>query len=141
MRALGIDFGESRIGLAVTDPEGRLAVPLETFERTNDRQAVGKIRAVAQQEEVGVLVLGDPVHLDGRESDMSDRVRRFGVKLHEATGLPVRLVPEALTSVEARRRLEAAGVDLRSHPERLDAASAQILLEEFLAGTGTSLAE
>lgn len=141
MRALGIDFGETRIGLAVTDPEGRLAVPLETFERADDRKAVGKIRAVARREDIGVLVLGDPVHLDGRKSEMSDRVRRFGIKLHEATGLPVRLVPEALTSVEARRRLEAAGVDLRSHPERLDAASAQILLEEFLAGAGTTLAK
>lgn len=140
MRALGIDFGEARIGLAITDPEGRLAVPLETFERSNDRRAVGKIRAVARRENVELLVLGDPVHVDGRDSEMSDRVRRFGAKLGDATGLPVHLVPEALTSVEARRRLEGAGVDVRAHPERLDAVSAQILLEEFLAGSGTTLA-
>lgn len=141
MRALGIDFGESRIGLAVSDPDGRLAVPLETFERTNDRKAVGKIRAVARSEKIDVLVLGDPVHLDGRRGEMSDRVRRFGAKLREATDLPVHLVPEALTSVEARRRLEGAGVDVRAHPERLDAAAAQILLEEFFTGAGTTLAQ
>lgn len=141
MRALGIDFGEARIGLALTDPDGRLAVPVETFARDTDRKAVGKIRAVARRERIEILVLGDPVQLDGTSGDMSNRVRRFGRKLRRATGLPVHLVPEALTSVEAERRLRAAGVDVRSHPERLDAASAQIVLEEFLAGAGTALAE
>lgn len=142
MRALGIDFGEARIGLALTDPAGRMALPLATLERTTDRIAVGRIRDLARRERVEVLVLGDPVRLDGSPGDLSARVRRFAAKLRKATKLPVHLVPETLTSVEAERRLAAAGAAVgRDDKERLDAVAAQILLEDFLAGAGTRLTE
>jgi len=132
MRTLGIDFGERRIGLALSDPEGRYAVPLTTLERSDDRTAVREIADVVAREEVAALVLGDPVNVDGRRGDASERVRRFAAKLAQATGLQPVLVPETLTTVAARERLEAAGVDVRRHPERLDATAAQILLEEAL---------
>lgn len=132
MRTLGIDFGERRIGLALSDPEGRYAVPLTTLERSDDRTAVREIAEVVAREEVTALVLGDPVNVDGRRGDASERVHRFAAKLSDATGLQPVLVPETLTTVAARERLEAAGVDVRRHPGRLDATAAQILLEEAL---------
>lgn len=132
MRALGIDFGEKRIGLAISDPEGRLAVPLTTLERRNDRSAVRAIAEIAWREGVGRLVLGEPVGLDGQRSEAAERARRFGDKLAEVSGLPVRLVNESLTTVEAQQRLREAGVDLRREPERIDAVAAQILLQEAL---------
>ena len=132
MKTLGIDFGERRIGLALSDPEGRFAVPLATLERTNDRDAVRRIAEIVRREEVEALVVGDPVNVDGSRGDASQRVRRFAGKLAEATGLEPRFVTETLTTVAARERLEAAGVDVRKHPERLDATAAQILLEEAL---------
>ena len=132
MRALGIDFGERRIGLAISDPEGRLAVPLTTLERRNDRSAVRAIAEIARREGVGRLVLGEPVGLDGQRGESTERVRRFGDKLAEVSGLPVRLVGESLTTVEAQERLRAAGVDPRREPERIDAVAAQILLQEAL---------
>lgn len=133
MRTLGIDFGERRIGLALSDPEGRLAVPLATLARDSDRDALRKIREIVRREGVEALVLGDPVHLDGSRSEASERVHRFAAKLEAATGLAPEMVAETLTTVEARERLEATGVDLRKHPEKLDATAAQILLEEALA--------
>lgn len=132
MKTLGIDFGERRIGLALSDPDGRMAVPLTTLERSNDRAAVREIGRIVEREGVGALVLGDPVNLDGSRGEASERVRRFGAKLAAATGLEPRLVPETLTTVAARERLEAAGVDVSRHRERLDATAAQILLEEAL---------
>jgi putative Holliday junction resolvase len=132
MRALGIDFGERRIGLAISDPEGRLAVPLTTLERRTDRVAVHQIADIARREGVERLVLGEPVGVDGRRGPEADRVRRFGAKLAEVTGLPLDLVVETLTTVEATERLRAAGVDPRRSPERIDAVAAQILLEEAL---------
>lgn len=141
MTRLGIDFGETRIGLALSDPEGRVVVPLETFERRSDRKAVGKIAQVAREHGVTALVVGDPLNLDGCRGEASERVHRFAAKLAERTGLPVHRVPETLTSNEARRRLRDAGVDVAKEPERLDSAAAQILLEEFLKGPGTDLAE
>jgi putative Holliday junction resolvase len=132
VRSLGIDFGEKRIGLAISDPEGRLAVPFGTIERRNDRSAVRQIAEIARREEVGRLVVGEPVGLDGRRGEAAERVRRFGAKLAAVAGLPVEWVGEALTTVEAVERLREAGVDPRREPERIDAVAAQILLQEAL---------
>lgn len=132
MRVLGIDFGERRIGLAISDPEGRLAVPLTTIERTTDRAAIGRIADLARREGVGRLVVGEPKGLDGGRGEAAERARRFAGKLAEALALPWEAVDEALTSVEAEQRLTAAGVDVRRHPERIDAVAAQILLQEAL---------
>ena len=141
MRSLGIDFGEKRIGLAISDPEGRLAVPLTTLERRNDRSAVREIAEIARREGVERLVLGEPVGLDGQRGEAAERVRRFGNRLAGITGLPVRLINESLTTVEAQERLRAAGIDPRREPERIDAVAAQILLQEALdsepVGTST----
>jgi len=132
MRALGIDFGEKRIGLAISDPEGRLAVPLTTLERRNDRSALRQIAEIAGREGVGRLVLGEPVDLFGNRGPVAERVRRFGEKLAGLTGLPVEWVDEALTSVEAAQRLRQAGVDTRREPGKVDAVAAQILLQDAL---------
>jgi len=132
MRALGIDFGEKRIGLAISDPEGRIAVPLTTLERQDDRSAARQIAEIVRREQVGTLVLGEPVGLDGERGAAAERVRRFGERLIRTTGLPLRYVGEALTSVEAAGRLREAGIDARPESGRLDAVAAQILLQEAL---------
>lgn len=132
MRALGIDFGERRIGIAVSDPEGRFAMPLTTIERRNDRSAIRAIEEIALREEVGLLVIGEPVGLEGQRGPAAERARRFGERLAERMGLPLRVVGEALTTVEATERLRQAGVDPHKDPARLDAVAAQILLQEAL---------
>ncbi|HEY7214365.1 MAG TPA: Holliday junction resolvase RuvX [Thermoanaerobaculia bacterium] len=132
MRALGIDFGEKRIGLAISDPEGRLAVPLTTLERRNDRSALRQIAEIARREGVERLVLGEPRGRDGRGGENAERVRRFGERLAAMTGLPLELVDEALTSAEAAARLRQAGIGVRREPGRIDAVAAQILLQEIL---------
>ena len=132
MRFLGIDFGEKRIGLAISDPDGRLALPLTALERRNDRSALRQIAEIAQREGVERLVLGEPVDLYGRKGPTAERARRFGARLAELTGLPVAWVDEALTSVEAAGRLRQAGVDTRREPGRIDAVAAQILLQDAL---------
>lgn len=132
MRYLGIDFGEVRIGLAVSDPEGRFALPLTTLTRRNDRSAARQIAEIAQAEGVERLVLGEPVGLDGARGETAERVRRFGKKLEAVTKLPVDLIEEALTSVAADERLREAGVDTRKDRARIDAVAAQILLQDAL---------
>lgn len=132
LRALGIDFGERRIGLAISDDDGLLAVPHGVIERQTDRRAVYAIAALARQEKAELLVLGEPRGLDGSVGQNVERVRRFGAKLEKATRLPVRYVDEALTTVEATERLADAGLDRRDRPERRDAVAAQILLQQAL---------
>jgi len=133
MRALGIDFGERRIGLALSDPEGSFALPHGVVERTSDRAAIAAIAALAAQERVELLVLGAPRRpADGAAGSAVARVRGFAAKLERATGLPLEWVDEALTSREAAERLRAAGTKRRDRRARLDAVAAQILLQEAL---------
>ncbi len=132
LRALGIDFGEKRIGLALSDAEGRWAMPFATLERRTDRRAAHQIADLAKREGVELLVLGEPLGLDGKAGDAARRVRRFGERLARVTGLPIRWVDEALTTVEAAERLRAAGLDRPDRRARRDAVAAQILLQEAL---------
>jgi putative Holliday junction resolvase len=129
---LAIDFGEARIGLAVSDPLGRLALPLTTLVRHSDQQVIAKLQDLVEAEGIEHLILGEPRNLDGSRGAAVERVRSFRRKLSERIPLPCDLVDESLTSVEAVERLRAAGADLRRQPERIDAVAAQILLEQFL---------
>lgn len=131
-RLLAIDYGSKRVGLAISDGEGRVATPLETVARKDDRGVARRIGQIVEREGISGLVLGEPRRLDGSRGDAAERVARFARRLEEATGLPVELVDEALTSVEAERRLRSAGIDPAADPGRIDAVAAQILLQEVL---------
>ncbi|MCZ6506752.1 MAG: Holliday junction resolvase RuvX [Acidobacteria bacterium] len=132
MRILGIDFGERRIGVAIGDTEGGLALPLTTLVRTSDASVIRELVELAVSESVGALVVGEPRRLDGSRGQAAERATAFARKLATASSLPCRLVDEALTSVEAKERLRTAGVDPRRHPERIDSLAAQIILQEAL---------
>lgn len=132
MRALGIDFGETRIGIAVSDPDGRWALPLTTLERKTDRRAAYAIAEIARREGAGVLVLGEPLGPGGAAGPAAQRIRRFGERLARAARLPVVRVDETLTTVEAAERLGKAGLDSRHAESRRDAVAAQVLLQEAL---------
>lgn len=134
MRLLAIDLGARRVGLALSAEAG-LALPWGTFEvpAGGDAALLHRIQEIAVAEGVTGFVLGEPLRLDGSAGSGAQRSRRFAARLRAATGLPVELVDEALTSRAAEERLRAAGLDPRREPERVDAVAAQILLEEALA--------
>lgn len=134
MRVLAIDFGEARIGLAISDPDGRLAVPLTTLLRKSDAGVLDQLADLVAAEGIQHLVLGEPRNIDGTLGEAATRVRSFKRKLEARIPLPCDLVDESLTTVEAHERLRDAGVDPRRDPARIDAIAAQILLEQYLAG-------
>ncbi len=127
-RWIGIDFGEKRIGLALSNPERNLALPLETIERTTDRRAVGRIAFLVGEYAVNHLVIGLPTHADGTPTDFGLRVNRFAEKLRLRTGLQCSWVDEAHSSVEAENRLRT----LKTTKGQVDAVAAQIILQEAL---------
>jgi len=129
MRFLGIDFGERRIGLAISDEEARVSTPLTTITRVSDSQAIEEILTVVDREGIEQLVLGEPRRLDGSRGAAAERVGSFRRKLAESTGMTVLMVDEALTSHEAAARMRAMGGSSRRH---LDAVAAQIILQEAL---------
>lgn len=133
MRTLAIDFGETRVGVAISDPDGRVATPLTTLVRRSDQALIEALGVLCAEYEVERLVLGEPRSPeDGTPSPAAERTRRFGTKLEAALGLAIEHVEETLTTVEATARLREAGVDPRRHPERIDAMAAAIILEEAL---------
>ncbi|MCP4205029.1 MAG: Holliday junction resolvase RuvX [bacterium] len=132
MKALGIDFGEKRIGLAISDADGRFAMPWKTLARRNDQQAIEELGEIAAQESIDLIVAGDPRNLDGDAGPQSERVAAFLKKLSAALDLPIETVNESLTSREAHSRLRQAGLTARQRRERVDSLAAQILLQEAL---------
>lgn len=136
-RLAGIDYGTVRIGVAVTDPDQRLASPLEIYARRGlAADAAWFQRLVAEERLVG-FVVGLPVHTTGQESQKSQESRQFAKWLTELTGLPVRLFDERFTTANAEALLLDAGLTRKRRKERLDKLAAQILLMAYLDSTRT----
>ena len=135
MRALGIDLGEKRVGIAVTDPAGLLAVPLCTLDR--EHKAADRLRRVArlgEHHDVGAYIVGLPVQMDGIEGEPAAAARAFGERLAERTGKPVHLQDERLTSVLAHELLAEAGVHGERRKALVDQMAAVLILQGWLDG-------
>ncbi len=138
-RLLGIDYGTKRIGLAVSDPDRKIASPLTTYERVNREADALYFQRVIEGEEIGQLVVGLPIHLSGDESAKSTEARAFGKWLHETTGLPVAFADERFSTVEAESALWNAGLTHKKRKARRDRLAAQILLQGYMeAGCPTA---
>jgi putative Holliday junction resolvase len=135
-RILGLDVGERRIGLAISTPEGRLAVPLRILESGKEPADIDAIAEIARAEDATAIVVGYPLSLDGSVGQQARRVEAFARRLEHSTGLPVALWDERLTSVQAERSLTgsrrrgpvddvAAAIILQSYLDRQQSASAQ----------------
>jgi putative Holliday junction resolvase len=131
-RLAGIDYGTVRIGIAVTDPEQRLASPFENYTRRGEVADAAYFKRLAADERIVRFVVGLPVHLDGRESEKSREARKFGEWLGATTGVPVVYFDERFTSTEAERYLGQAQLTKKQRKARLDKLAAQIMLTAYL---------
>lgn len=132
---MGLDVGERRIGVALSDPTGSLASPLPTLTRRRGKRAPIQILAdLARSHGVTRLVVGLPLDLGGEETDWTREVRAVGDALAQRTGLPVDFVDERMTSVRAEREIRGAGLSRtqREQKERIDAAAAALILQAWL---------
>lgn len=134
-RVLGVDYGERRVGLALSDPLGMIASPLPTLTRRKGKRApVAPVARIVEENDVAGLVVGLPLGLDGEENDWTCEVRSFGDALAERTGLPVTYQDERMTSVRAERAVRSLGLSKkkREEKERVDAAAAVLILQAYL---------
>ena len=132
MRIMAIDYGDQRIGLAVSDLLGLLAGEAWTMNEWNRERAALRIAEEAKKREVGTLVLGLPKNMDGTEGPRAALSREFKSLLEEASGLPVVLWDERRSSIEAHAILHAAGKKERVHRKSVDAVAASLILESYL---------
>lgn len=134
MRILAVDFGEKRIGLAVSGEGGTVVVPVGVVTRRSDEQAAAAVAEAAREREVERIVVGHPVRSGGVETLLARRARNFSRRLAEVSGIPVDLHGEALTSLAADAVLESAGVPVARRAAARDAEAAAALLRDYLAG-------
>jgi putative Holliday junction resolvase len=138
VRALGIDYGERRIGLALSDATGLLASPWKQMPNDANvgaaaRRLAAEIRALqAEDDGLGAVVIGLPRRLDGSANDQTDRVRRLAALLASEISSPVALQDERLTSHEADDLLAQREQDWRKRKQQVDAMAAALILQDFL---------
>ena len=129
---MGLDLGEKRIGVAVSDAEQTMAFPERVLARRSakaDRQALASLAGELRVERV---VIGLPLAMHGVEGPNAERARSFGQYLARAVRLPVEYQDERLTTVEAEERLRMAGVPAAERRQRIDAAAAAVILEDYM---------
>lgn len=142
-RILALDYGRSRIGVALADAGSREALPLATLARVNRNEDMRRLRELAREHAVRLVVVGLPLRLDGTRGDMAEEAARFAQRVHKQLGLPVEMVDERLTSWEAERLLEEqqgrkmreAETSKRKKSHRspgVDALAAALILREYL---------
>lgn len=140
MRVLGLDLGERRIGVALSDPTGTIASPLETLQRrAGKRPPLARLEALARAHAAERIVVGLPLDLRGRETTWCDEVRAVGDALARRLDLPVSYVDERFTSVRAEKAVRGLGLrkSQREEKGRVDAAAAALILQAWLDGPRT----
>jgi putative Holliday junction resolvase len=133
VRILGIDYGRRRLGLSLSDEAAILASPLAIWNRARslDRDLANLARLV-EERTIGRIVVGLPLNMDGTEGEMAREARDFAHCVTEATGRPVELFDERLTSAEAERAMLEGNLPRRRRRENRDALAAVLILQGYL---------
>ncbi len=133
MRTLGIDFGTKRVGLAITDPEGRMAFARQSIARTTRDSLFAELVGLIEAEGVGAVVVGLPLTMDGGDSLTTRQARNFAESLARRVSCPIHLVDERLSSAAAEEQLKEAGLCSRKRKDKLDSQAAVQILEAWIS--------
>ncbi len=131
-RVLAVDWGERRIGLAVSDPQGVIAIGLTTLQVTGVEQGIARVAEAAREHEAERIVVGLPLLMSGERGEAAESAERFAALLGRRSGLPVEMYDERLTTTLSQRRLREAGVRTGHARDRVDQGAAIALLESYL---------
>jgi putative Holliday junction resolvase len=140
-RLAGLDLGEKTIGMAISDPGLRIATPLHTIRRTRFGKDAAELLAICARENVGGLVLGLPINMNGTEGPRAQATRAFLRNLLALTDLPVALWDERLSTAAAERAMLEVDLSRRKRAERIDAAAASFILQGALDRLATLAAQ
>jgi len=124
MKILGIDYGTKNIGLALSDDEANFAFPYTTI--NNQQSTINNIKEICEKEKVEKIIIGLPINLDGQETDTTQKVKKFILKLKANLDLPIETIDERLSTVQAHK----LGANKKS--ANIDEVSAQILLQNWI---------
>src|SRR2546422_10484319 len=137
MRVMALDVGDKTIGVAISDALLLTAQPRPTVRRKDLKSDLEILRHLAEENEVHEIVVGQPLHMNGKESPQSQKVARFAEQLHKVLDLPIVFWDERLTSFEAEQHLEEMGLNWRQRREHGDKIAAMIILQNYLDSRST----
>ncbi len=132
MRILGIDFGEARMGLAISDPTGFLAGGIGTVKVTGLTSAVNAAAKAAKENGAELIIVGLPVNMNGSEGSRAERCKRFANELEKECGIRVELYDERRTTILAAGYMNETGTHGKKRKDAIDTLSAQIILQSYL---------
>lgn len=132
MRIMGIDYGEKRFGIALSDPLGITAQGLPTIERTSIQEDIKKIINIIQEKEVQEIVLGLPKHLNNTLGDKAKEVLNFIDTLKKHINIPIKTFDERFSTVRANRAMLEGDLSRKKRKERVDMIAAQLILQGYL---------
>jgi putative Holliday junction resolvase len=131
-RVLALDWGQKRVGVAISDPLGITAQGLTTMSRRNHQKDLNYLRSLVVKHRVSLVILGNPLQMNGSEGTQADKMKAVKKDLEENLEREVRLWDERLTSMEAHRVLSEAGVSQATRGQAVDRMAAVLLLQNFL---------
>ena len=137
MRVLAIDHGTKRMGIALSDPSGMIALPLEFIPAEPFNKFLERLKVLIHNKEVEMILIGMPRNMDGSYGPAAAKVQEFVAVLKEAIAIPIKTWDERLTSTQANRLLVEADVRRKDRKEKVDKAAAAILLQSFLDSRST----
>lgn len=132
MRILGIDYGDARMGVAISDPTGFLAGGLCCVKVTGVKSAIREAVRLALENEVSLIVVGLPVNMNGTEGDRAEKVRYFAQEVSAQSGVEIVLVDERRSTILAAGYMNETGTHGKKRKENIDTLSAQIILQTYL---------
>ena len=138
MRTLGLDYGSKTVGVAVTDPLGLTAQGVEIIRRQKEnhmRKTYQRIRELCEQYDVEKIVLGLPLNMDDTMGDRAEKTLEFKNELERRLSVPVLLVDERLTTVEAIEIMDDAGIKVSEREKYVDMIAATIILQDYMNST------
>lgn len=133
MRIMGVDYGDARTGIALSDLLCSIVGSTTVIHSRNVEKTISEIARLAQENEVGEIVMGLPKNMDGSEGARAELCRSLAVSIEERTGLPVKLWDERRTTVEAHNILSAHNYHGKKRKNTVDAVAAALILEGYLA--------
>lgn len=137
MRVLALDIGDARVGIAVSDPDGRIASPVCVLPAQEVFSHARSFRSVLEDWEPELLVCGKPLTLSGEEGPQAQKIIEQAKKIADQTGLPVELTDERLSSSEAKRILRAQGLSEKTMRGKVDMVAASLFLQAWLDRSAT----
>ncbi|MDP9298040.1 MAG: Holliday junction resolvase RuvX [Actinomycetota bacterium] len=135
-RVLGLDLGDARVGVAISDPDRRLAMPLGTVHVGQPPGELMAIAALVDEHDVGLVVLGNPLSMSGEVGPSSRHAEAFADALRALVRVPIELQDERLSTVEAERSLREAGLTGRARRRIVDRSAATVILQAWLDAHG-----